>query len=1779
MRFGWKKASAAMFAAIVGILGLFILGSSQASAATTKFVTVGDAGISDGIASYKSFFVDNGTPYVAYMDAGNSNKATVEKYDGSSWVTVGTPGFTSDIATHMSLYVYEGTPYLSFTKGTSPRKAIVMKYDGSDWLEVGSGGVSEGDATTTSLYVYNGTPYLAYRDEQSTFKIKVAKYNGSNWETLGNGPVSEKLSIYPSLYVYNGTPYVAYKQYGGWQKVSVKKYNGSAWELVGADEFTTDADSLSMSIAGDGTPYVVYREFEDPHRTTVYKYDGSAWVTVGGDRIIPSNALSPSIYLDGNTPYVAFTDSAVTKSSVMKFNGSSWEFVGQRGISADSSNSALVYVDDGIPYVAFMDSGYSSGVTVMTLKYAVIYDGNGATSGTVPDDGNGYEMNASATILGNSGNLVRTGYTFTGWNTKPDGTGTDYDAGDTAAIGTEGVMLYAQWSINSYAVAFDGNGSESGTAPAGGSYVYNSNNTLPGNTGGLAKIGYTFAGWNTQPNGNGTDYAAGSSYTMGAGDVTLYAKWTINSYSLSYDGNGATSGSAPAGGSHNYSSDVVVAGSGSLVRTGYTFEAWNRLADGTGTVYAPGTMLVMGASDTTLYAKWTINSYTVAYDGNGSESGMVPASGSHVYDTSVTVQGNPGTLTRTGYSLTGWNTKADGTGTNYAAAAAFTIGAADVTLYAKWTPNHYAVNYDGNGASSGSAPAGGSHEFSSSVTLPGNIGNLAKTGYSFAGWNTQADGNGTNYGTGDTFLIGAADVTLYAKWTINSYALNYDGNGASSGTAPADSSHEYGTSVAVLDNAGNLVKTGHTFAGWNTQADGNGTNYGTGDTFLIGAADVTLYAKWTVNSYAVNYDGNGATSGTAPTDGDHDFGTSVTVLDNVDGLVKTGYSFAGWNTQADGNGTSYAANATFTMGAADVTLFAQWTINSFPVTFDSNGGSPVTSKTVTYGSTVTEPDTVPTKTGYTFAGWYADGDLETAFDFDSAIEDHTTLYAKWTVNRYTVNYDGNGSTSGSAPSGGSFDYDTNVTVGGNAGNLVKTGYSFSGWNTAADGSGAALAADATFNMGAADVTLYAQWTINSYTIVYDGNGATSGIAPSGGSHEYQTELSVSGNAGMLERIGYTFSGWNTAADGNGTDYAAGDALMVGAEGVTLFAKWAVNSYAVSYDGNGATSGSAPGGSSHDYGTSVAVSGNTGNLEKPGYSFAGWNTAANGSGMHYGAGDTFSMGAGDIALYAQWASNNAQLSVLSVDQGVLSPAFSPSGLNYDVELDDTVSTLNISFAGTDPSQEISVTGAVYQSVTDAVYTYRASELIIGSTPIRINVTAEDGSENVYTVNVNRVSGSNADLSGIVLSGGTLNPVFASEKTDYVSNVGNGVTSLTVTANVSDPRATITINGRLAANGLASDAIHLDVGRNELTLVVTARDGLTTKTYTIVVTRASSSSGGGGGGNATVPVSGVPASDNGLLTLPVGKEGEVSLEKAITVSIPAGASDRELQITIEKVLNTEAFVTDNVVLTSPIFEILKNQSESFSKPVTLTFVFDPAILKSGQKAAVFYYDEANKKWVEVGGEVNGNRITVEVDHFTKFAVLAAGDAEEVPANPIVFADIAGHWAEAAITQSVRAGIVNGYTNGQFKPDDTVTREEFAVMLAKALKLQGEAAPLAFTDSAKIGAWAKEGVSHAVSAGILSGYEDGRFRPDAEITRSEMAVMLERSIGMSEEEPVATGFADDSGIPVWAKGAVNAIQKLGLVKGKNGNRFDPSGSLTRAEAVTVLLNLSAAKNESRP
>jgi uncharacterized repeat protein (TIGR02543 family) len=224
-------------------------------------------------------------------------------------------------------------------------------------------------------------------------------------------------------------------------------------------------------------------------------------------------------------------------------------------------------------------------------------------------------------------------------------------------------------------------------------------------------------------------------------------------------------------------------------------------------------------------------------------------------------------------------------------------------------------------------------------------------------------------------------LNLYPYWKANTYTVTYDGNGATAGST-ASSSHTYDIEKALTTNG--FTKSGYTFAGWNTSANGNGTSYANKASVVnlvsTNGGTIKLYAQWTPlsGSYTIKYDGNGATGGSTASS-THNFGTAKALTAN--GFTKTGYTFKNWNTAISGNGTSYANKASVTnlttTKNATVVLYAQWTAKTTSVTFNVNGGTSSNfTKTLKYdsGNNADLSTSLPTHASKIFNGWNTKAD-------------------------------------------------------------------------------------------------------------------------------------------------------------------------------------------------------------------------------------------------------------------------------------------------------------------------------------------------------------------------------------------------------------------------------------------------------------------------------------------------------------------------------------------------------------------------------------------------------------------------------------------------------------------------------------------------------------------------------------------------------------------------------------------------------------------------------------
>jgi uncharacterized repeat protein (TIGR02543 family) len=372
---------------------------------------------------------------------------------------------------------------------------------------------------------------------------------------------------------------------------------------------------------------------------------------------------------------------SITVGSAAGLSRSGYSFVGWN-TRADGSGTAYAA---GATLVVSSDVLLYAQWSSVVVSYTVTYDANGGT-GTLPASSGSSVPSGSAVLVESAGSLSRSGYSFAGWNTAAGGGGTSYAAGATLVISSD-VTLYAQWAvvIPSYTVTYDMNGG-TGTLPASSGSAWPAGTALSVETAtGIARSGYVFSGWNTAAGGGGASYAAGSTLVVSL-DVTLYAQWTVV-FTVTYNLNGGT-GTVPAGSGsvYPYGTDITVAGSVGISRSGYLFTGWNTASDGSGVDWNFGVTMTV-TTDVALYAVW-VPASTVTFSANGGTGSL--GSVTVITGADAVLPGGAG-LSLSGQSFTGWNTASDGSGTQYAAGATMTVSS-NVTLYAQWQNASLAAN-------------------------------------------------------------------------------------------------------------------------------------------------------------------------------------------------------------------------------------------------------------------------------------------------------------------------------------------------------------------------------------------------------------------------------------------------------------------------------------------------------------------------------------------------------------------------------------------------------------------------------------------------------------------------------------------------------------------------------------------------------------------------------------------------------------------------------------------------------------------------------------------------------------------------------------------------------------------------------------------------------------------------------------------------------------------------------------------------------------------------------
>ena len=678
-------------------------------------------------------------------------------------------------------------------------------------------------------------------------------------------------------------------------------------------------------------------------------------------------------------------------------------------------------------------------------------------------------------------------------------------------------------------IVYNGTRATGGSVPTdSNSYVSNASAVVLPNQaqGGLTLSGYEFAGWSLNQDESGQPLLAGSSLQLGFVDVTLYAKWTLKPYTVTYNANGATGGSVPIDVStYTMGSYMPISGNtGSLVRTGYSFIGWGTSSTDSGNPYVSGDSFLVGTSNIGLWARWSANTYTVTFDVNGASGAPSKTSDTYTTAGNAIVLATVGTMSKTGYNFAGWGLSS----VSSVLSDGLTVSS-NTKLYAQWTLASFSVTYLVGTYGGGTPPTQVAVNFGSRFTVAEATGLTGSDGtnpYAFVSW---SDGS-TTYAPGQSYLMSSSPVSLTAQWT-RVYNVKYSFNGGTVASAIADLQKVSGDSIIVSSVV--PTRDGYTFTGWKDQS-GDAAN--AGSNYTVRPDHYLFYAQWTAIAFTITYDVNGGN--TSPVEANHTIGQIFSV---AAAPTKTGYDFAYWS-----DGTNrFNAGSSYQVGANNIVLQAIWTPQVYQISFNFNNGVGTAISPLNYTfntGPANLPASGPTRQDFNFVGWATTTTATTPVSSSFAPSGNILLHAVWVSSVHRINFNvGLGFSDSSTAT---------VTIGQAIilPTASRTNYTLQGWSTTPTGTSVGQAGSSY--TPTVDGTLYALWALQVFNVNYNGNGGSAARNSDSMSYGSQTPIVLP----SASRQSYVFNGWYSAEAGGyllglaGANYSPTSSL-------TAYARW------------------------------------------------------------------------------------------------------------------------------------------------------------------------------------------------------------------------------------------------------------------------------------------------------------------------------------------------------------------------------------------------------------------------------------------------------------------------------------------------------------------------------------------------------------------------------------------------------------------------------------------------
>lgn len=1106
---------------------------------------------------------------------------------------------------------------------------------------------------------------------------------------------------------------------------------------IGADLYLYTASSGGTSLGTIGYVEAAYFDELGIPKITTLSLSGFAPGTyyVGGTATVDGVTSSRSaITISGASAYIVFAlnGGSGTMSSINSTVGNTVNLPTYSGTKTgytfsgwrDQNNN--YYPNGGSLYVEL--TTYTLTAQWAAANYTITYDSNGGTLNTsnLPSS---YTINSSTITFGNPTSASRTGHTFNGWSPTSIASGS-----------TGNKTVVAQWTADTYSITRYINGSGTNYNVTYGS-TYGST-VLPSSI--TPPSGYTFSGWY---NYTRSGWVNSSSTVSDGGDV--YAIFSARSYSITYSTEGSTA--FPVSGSHsNPSSYTVESGlitfsQGTLSRTGWTWNGWS-----------PSSIASGSTGNKSITAQWTANTYSITstYSIISSDYTSADVNGSSTTKSLATP-------TRAGYTFASYTLNGGSASISGSTLTINSGSTGNITIGATWTANTYSIDYVLNDGTNNASNVS-SYVTDAAVTLYAPT----RTNYEFNGWFDNAEFTGTAI---TSFSGTYGNKTFYAKWAALAGAITYSTGG--SAAFPVSGSHgnpdiyTYGDSLTFV--IGSMVRPG-----WKTPVF---TPAGIAPS-TTGAVNATV--SWTAESYTISLNNNSGT-GIAISNNTYTSanvnGSSITRT--ITRPTRLGHTFSSYSITRTGTNGGLAPTIsvnTLTIPSGSyggITITANWTANSNPITFNSHG-SVVNDSWNTSTSAQTKEFTSAARTGYRATGASIGtnslGSSSTltvvganvTANIPAGAYNSLIITASYTANTYTIAFNSNG---GSAVSNKAATYDVAI---GTLTTPTRAGYNFNGWYNSdftIQYSAASINLTATHE---STVIMYASWTPRTLTINY-ANGGGTGTMPSS-SGFYDGEVLVKANG--FTRTGYTFTGWlnsdalattvnptaNTNYSVNNLSSTIDDAGVTSAT-ITLTAQWQINQYTITFIANGGTATAAK---TQDYNSSVTQPTNP---TRPGYSFGGWFTEIELSNVQTWP---FNMPVDGKTLYAKWNGNSYNISINS-NGGIVSEAiiYSTGPNSQDVILPTLTKTV-VGKKHSFHSWEIQ-SGDETASIVN-VNRLRIPADVYGNFTVRVRWTVAVRLQRVNTVRMeaNKIKVNNASVDKIIYVDGDMNEQILFENTEVL-----------------------------------------------------------------------------------------------------------------------------------------------------------------------------------------------------------------------------------------------------------------------------------------------------------------------------------------------------------------------------------------------------------------------------